>query len=527
MVGALKEPYAYDARGNMVQMPHLPQITWDFKDQLGTTQRQVVNNGPGETTHYVYDGTGQRLRKVTQLGRGTKTKERIYLGSYEVYREYASDGSMVTLERQTLHVMDSKRRVALVETNTTSGAAAPLSRYQFDNHLGSASLELDASAAIISYEEYYPYGSTSFQAVPGAVQVSPKRYRYTGKERDEENAFYYHGARYYAPWLGRWVSCDPSPGMIEAGLYSFASNNPVRFFDPDGRAECDTSTVNPQTLAPSNVQLNKLVNDRIAAARLAVGIRPGVAPTEEQRKKFVDKVSDLGRPRGGSPAGAVMSFFADSAVFNKTEIEKIAEKKFPHQAPGPKYHLAEELGQSGDEYGLAFLGAASAMASMHLAAFTVHGAVDPSIVLADKKDNRIPVGTDKLGHFFAQGYEEFDISVLQGKGDKTAEQNSFEQERTKYGLGTTGVFSNADREANKLGREFYKQLYKDPFMTFDIADYANWNLNEVMNPDVYSDEQEDLLIKSSELPESDRAQNKAKLTNIQKGTVPNMEPIPH
>jgi len=526
-VGALKEPYTYDPHGSMTQMLHLRQITWDFKDQLASTQRQVVINAPGETTYYLYDASGQRVRKVTQSGGGTKIKERIYLGSYEVYREFASGDSMVTLERQAFHVMDSKRRVALVETNTTTGAA-PTLRYQFDNHLGSASLELDADAAIISYEEYYPYGSTSFQAVAGAVQVSPKRYRYTGKERDDENAFYYHGARYYAPWLGRWVSCDPSPGMIEAALYSFASNNPVRFFDPDGRAECDTATVNPQTLAPSNAQLNKLVNDRIAAARLAVGIRPGVAPTEEQRKKFVDKVSDLGQPRGGE--GKVLrpalSFFTDSAVYNKTEIEKIAEKQFPHQAPGLKYHLAEELGQSGDEGGLAFLGAAAAMASMHLAAFTVHGAVDPSIVLADKKDNRIPVGTDKLGHFFAQGYEEFDISVLQGKGDKAAEQKSFEQERTVYGLGTTGVFSNADREANKLGREFYKQLYKDPFMTFDVADYANWNLNEVMNPDVYSDEQEDLLIKSGELPASDRAPNKAKLTDIKKGTVPNMEPIP-
>ena len=34
-------------------------------------------------------------------------------------------------------------------------------RYQLGNHLGSAILELDDEAQIISYEEYYPYGSTS------------------------------------------------------------------------------------------------------------------------------------------------------------------------------------------------------------------------------------------------------------------------------------------------------------------------------------------------------------------------------
>ena len=37
-------------------------------------------------------------------------------------------------------------------------------RYQLGNHLGSASLELDRDGAVISYEEYHPYGTTAFQA---------------------------------------------------------------------------------------------------------------------------------------------------------------------------------------------------------------------------------------------------------------------------------------------------------------------------------------------------------------------------
>ena len=47
----------------------------------------------------------------------------------------------------------------------TTTPPAQLIRYQFGNHLGSASLELDDQAQIISYEEYTPYGSTSYQAV--------------------------------------------------------------------------------------------------------------------------------------------------------------------------------------------------------------------------------------------------------------------------------------------------------------------------------------------------------------------------
>ncbi len=66
--------------------------------------------------------------------------------------------------------MDDEQRIALVETRTvdttnTDRAPAQLIRYQLGNHLGSASVELDDQARIISYEEYYPYGSTSYQAL--------------------------------------------------------------------------------------------------------------------------------------------------------------------------------------------------------------------------------------------------------------------------------------------------------------------------------------------------------------------------
>ena len=82
-------------------------------------------------------------------------------------------------------------------------------RYQLGNHLGSASLELDETAQIISYEEYHPYGTTSYRATDSAIEVSPKRYLYTGKEKDEETGLYYHGARYYLAWLGRWTALIP------------------------------------------------------------------------------------------------------------------------------------------------------------------------------------------------------------------------------------------------------------------------------------------------------------------------------
>ena len=108
-----------------------------------------------------------------------------------------------------------------------------LIRYQFGNHLSSAMLELDAAAQIISYEEYYPYGSSSYQAVRSATET-PKRYRYTGMERDEETGLSYHGARYYAVWLGKWVTCDKDLSEQIAALYRYGRDNPISWLDPTG-----------------------------------------------------------------------------------------------------------------------------------------------------------------------------------------------------------------------------------------------------------------------------------------------------
>jgi RHS repeat-associated protein len=226
------DTYTYDAHGNMTSMPHLPGMAWDHRDQLQATTKQAVT----ETTYYVYDAGGQRVRKVTERQNGTRKGERIYIGGFEVYREYDGTGTTVTLERETLHVMDDKQRIALVETRTVGndGSESPLIRYQFSNHLGSSSLELDDAGRIISYEEYYAYGSTSYQAVRDATEVAAKRFRFTGKERDEESGLNYHSTRYLAVWLGRWASADPRGLTDGPNVYAYASGNPVKLIDSTG-----------------------------------------------------------------------------------------------------------------------------------------------------------------------------------------------------------------------------------------------------------------------------------------------------
>jgi RHS repeat-associated protein len=228
----------YDANGNMLAMPQLQDLQWDFMNRLKATRRQAVGAddadgiaSQGERTWYVYDADGERVRKVSELAPGQIKDERLYLGGWEIYRR----GGANAVVRETLHVMDDDQRVALVETRIDGPAPERFERYQLGNHLESVELELGERGALISYEEYSPYGSTTYQAVRSQTQA-PRRYRFAGKERDEETGLSYFGARYYAPWLGRWVSCDPEiwDAPAESAYMAFA-NSPVTMSDPDGR----------------------------------------------------------------------------------------------------------------------------------------------------------------------------------------------------------------------------------------------------------------------------------------------------
>ena len=322
-IGSTTETYSdlgkgYDAHGSMLSMPQLQAMRWNFKDEMCLSQRQAVNASDadgtlhqGETTYYIYDAAGQRLRKVTERQNGTRMKERIYLGGYEVYREYDGQGINVTLERQTLHVMDDKQRIALVETKTVNTAnddsPAQLVRYQLGNHLGSASLELDDQGKVISYEEYTPYGSTSYQAVDKSIKAAAKRYRYTGKERDEETGFTYHGARYYAAWLGRWTACDPKEMVDGANLYAYVRNNPVKLLDPRGMQSTSQTSMPRLQLQEPELLHSRTAEERLMA-RVESSISPGLGLTSPGSHSVQDDLVSVSASSAGVPASLLPTY---------------------------------------------------------------------------------------------------------------------------------------------------------------------------------------------------------------------------
>jgi len=285
-IGASVEIYSvggdgYDALGNALRMPQLQTMQWDFGNRLRMTRRQAVNANDadgqahaGERTWYVYDAAGARVRKVTESAPGQIKDERIYVGRTETFRRTGAQA----LVRETLHVMDGDRRIALVETRIDTPAPETLIRYQFGDHLASATLELDDTGHVISYEEYTPYGCSAYQAVRSQLDA-PKRYRYTGRERDEESGLYYHGARYYIPWLARWTSPDPVDAV---NLYAYCRCNPVQLVDPNGRQ--------PKPVKPTVGRYGTVAGDHVhqVASRTS---GPGAKRTSAPQFRNADSIS--------------------------------------------------------------------------------------------------------------------------------------------------------------------------------------------------------------------------------------------
>jgi len=113
---------------------------------------------------------------------------------------------------------------------------------------------------LIKENHYYPFGlkhsynSTEYDfyynSGTGTVYLSQPtnkfKYQYNGKEFQSEFSLnlYDYGARMYDPAIGRWGVVDPLAEKYQSwSPYNYVYNNPLRYFDPDGRS-ADTDYIN-------------------------------------------------------------------------------------------------------------------------------------------------------------------------------------------------------------------------------------------------------------------------------------------
>ena len=241
-IGALDFDYAYDASGNLIRETTSRHFEWDHSNRMKVYRTQTESSAPSVHAHYLYDTSGQRVKKLVR-GQGGRVDVTDYIdGLFERHRRLQNGAAQ---ENNTLHVMDDQQRIALARVGLAfSEDFSPAVKFSFGDHLGSSNVVVDGNGVFVNREEYTPYGETSFGS------FARKRYRFAGKERDEESGLDYMDNRYYSGWQCRFISVDPvslSSAAFES--YRYASNNPLRFTDPSGLApqdQCEATKCHPE-----------------------------------------------------------------------------------------------------------------------------------------------------------------------------------------------------------------------------------------------------------------------------------------
>ncbi|MDF9906948.1 UNVERIFIED_ORG: RHS repeat-associated protein [Pseudomonas reinekei] len=222
----------FDANGNLRELQVGQKLEWDLRNQLTVVRPVVREEAEDDYERYIYDGGGQRVRKLraSQTHARTLISEVRYLSGVEI-RSHGGTG-------EVLHVISANAGSNSVQVlHWVAGQPEDIAnnqvRYSLNDHLQSSALELDQNADLISQEWYYPFGGTACFAARSAAEAKYKTVRYSGKERDA-TGLYYYGFRYYAPWLQRWINPDPAGYVDGPNLYRFVGSDPVNNTDTKG-----------------------------------------------------------------------------------------------------------------------------------------------------------------------------------------------------------------------------------------------------------------------------------------------------
>ena len=220
--------YTHDANGNLTEETTSRHFEWDHSDRLKAFRTEAADGNFSVHAHYLY-AAGIRVKKLVRNQTG-QVEVNVYIdGIFENHRR-----SYEVPANNTLQVMDDQTRLATVRVGKPlSDDSLPAVRFHIGDHLNNSKIIVDDHGFILNKEEYSPYGETSFGS------FGRKRYRFSGKERDEESGLYYFEARQYMPWIARWATPDPLFPHSGESTYIFSGSNPLRYTDKHGLQATD------------------------------------------------------------------------------------------------------------------------------------------------------------------------------------------------------------------------------------------------------------------------------------------------
>lgn len=251
LIKADDETYSYDKNGNIVKKGDYT-LTYDsnIKDRLVSfngTKIEYDSSNPLNPRKYgsnTYQFEGRRLVRWLYGGgyydyvyndEGLRIKKTDYRG---VTWDYIYDGNKLIREKSINNTLDFlydeyDNLYGFIKDNSEKYLYI---RDQLQNIIGIT----DINGKIVvkySYDAWGAIKSIIDTSSSGIGKLNP--FRFKGYYYDNESSMYYCKTRYYVPQWGRWLSPDSieylNPESInKLNLYTYANNNPVIYYDPDG-----------------------------------------------------------------------------------------------------------------------------------------------------------------------------------------------------------------------------------------------------------------------------------------------------
>ena len=269
----LNEAYEYDLNGNRIggannvdannQLLADGEFSYEYDAEGNLTRKTSVETGG--YTLYTFDHRNRMTSGVAYSSSGVVVSDSQF--TYDLFDRLISreidrdgDGPLVATVNHTVY--DGENAWAdfddngNVEARYLFGEAldSNIARWRpsegvawyLTDHLGSVRDIVDNTGTVINHVEYDSFGNILFETNASAGD----RYKYTGREWQQELGLYYYRARFYDPANGRFVSQDPIG--FEGGdtnLQRYVANNPLSFTDPSGN-HAETATLQTRIAVP-------------------------------------------------------------------------------------------------------------------------------------------------------------------------------------------------------------------------------------------------------------------------------------
>jgi RHS repeat-associated protein len=206
----------YDADGNLTRRWRLAggfdqSYGWNALGQLVS----VTTNG--STVTFKYDATGRRIQKTGAGG----TSNYLWDGD-NLYAELDASGNRV-VEYTYYPALDKPH-----SARRWSGGSSAMYYYATD-YPGQVVGLINGSGELVNQYRYRPFGD-----LDAATVAVTNSLQFGAREVDVETGLYYQRARYYDPWLQRFISEDPIGLKGGINLYAFAADDPINSGDPTG-----------------------------------------------------------------------------------------------------------------------------------------------------------------------------------------------------------------------------------------------------------------------------------------------------